>query len=549
MSNNLISDEFGLSFSLNNDTDTLTGTDCVEVLSKNISKVGDILKSSLGPNGMDKMIVTADNDLVLSNDGYTILHNYITNNNHIFTLLKNLSQSQDTEIGDGTTSIVLFANRLLQEGVKLLKKNIHPIRIADGFNKILRKMLEEIENNYTEEISINNNNNINNNFNNYLIKAASTALNSKIAHAFKNLPEIVVQSILSQINNNNNINNISLENINVKILHSNSSNTITLVHGVALEKQTVGEIKKKEGKSKILLLSCPLEPPKLKTKSKLLISNSDQYNELSNYEKSTFNSMISKIKEINCDLVLCQWGFDDEATSMLLKHNLPAIRWVGGHEMGHIAKLSGSKIVSRFDQVDASVLGECNIDIINSNITNNTIVTLTNDISDIKTILINSSNKYIAHEIERSITDAMSAVRSILGNNKIVYGGGSLEINMFRWIRSYVKNLNNCVSNSAEEERIIINAFGSAMLEIPLVLAENAGYSNEYVEEIIKTSNNNNSSNNNKFTGISITNSVIVNNNMKNENIFESYESKKRQYTMATDLVCGILKIEEVVKK
>ncbi|OQS54235.1 CCT5 [Ecytonucleospora hepatopenaei] len=550
----IISDEFGMSFEVKQETTELSGIDCVETNAMAVHKIAKILRSSLGPHGMDKIIVDCDGQITMTNDGATIVKEYIANNRGcVMDLLQQLTAAQDSEVGDGTTSIVLFANALLREAMILLKKGIHQIKIIEGYNLALREVIEIVKKNFSirleDEISKKREK---------CLKAVETALSSKIAWKYKNIQNVCVDALYSVMDEERR--DIDLENINVKILKGGNFEGISLVRGISLEKPVVGEEalieKLKENKKlKICLLACPFEPPKLKTKSKLIVSTAEEYTKLSDYEKETFRLMIRKVKDSGADLVLCQWGFDDEATSMLMEEKLPAVRWVGGHELGQIAALTNAQIVSRFEFLTEKCLGEGFVELNNFGTDSTNFINITKTLekdtkmeaSKVATILVKSSNMFVGQEIERSITDALNAARNVLFTDYIVFGGGSLEINLYKKIMGNLssgklkENLENTGFGSCSEEILCFKSFASALLEIPLVLAENAGHDAKYVEEILAAVKLD------KIQHIGVGDGVNV--DMQLENVFESFESKKRQYTMAIDFVCSLLKVQEVIYK
>ena len=534
----LISDEFGLSFEVKEESADLAGYDCVEMNSKAVSKIAQMLKSSLGPCGMDKIIVDQDNKITMTNDGATILKEYVSKNKGcVMELLKQLSDAQESEIGDGTTSIIVFANALLRETLKLMKLGMHPVKISEGINNALTYVLDEMKTQFTTKLDkdINKKREM-------CMYAVKTALNSKIAKSFKDLNKVCVDALYSVADLERM--DVDLEKINIKTIKGGVIDQTELLKGVLLEKEVVGEEKllrvlKEKKEIKICLLACPFEPPKLKTKSKLLISTAEEYKKLSEYERETFIKMIDKVKSIGIDLVLCQWGFDDEATSMLIEQGLPAVRWVGGHELGHIAALTDAKIISRFDFLTEDCIGKAMIKISKVGTETQKFIYIRKENNVISTILIKSSNKFLSEEIERSVDDALCAARNVLVADEIVYGGGSLEINLYKRLNNYDDESGHILTLLGSEDHACFRAFSNALLEIPIALAENAGYENEYVEEILKDKSTK------KHLGIGIKGTQ---NDMKTENVFESLRSKKKQYTMAVDFVCSILKIHQVIK-
>ncbi|ORD96572.1 TCPE [Hepatospora eriocheir] len=540
-----ITDEFGLSFEINSDTNEIRGVNCVEVNYKAIEKISDIIESSLGPNGRDKIIVDQDERITVTNDGRTILENFISAENvtsPALVLAKELSESQDNEIGDGTTSLVLIAKELLKNSLDLMKVKIHPVRIAEGNVKALNYVLEYMKTELCESIEKEK-------LRYACLEAAKTSLNSKVAGYFEGLPEICVNALFNICGERDG--SIDLEKINIKLIKGGLMNQTELVNGVVIEKEMVISKKMMEQftvnkECKIALLACPFEPPKLKNTGNIIISNCEEYMNLSSYERDTFLEMIRLVKESGADLVLCQWGFDDEATSMLLENDLPAVRWVPGHELGYLGSLLNGKIVSRFEDLSSDSLGVCNVRLSEVGTDNTKFIYFTNkEVNNTtSTIIVRCANKFVGAEIERSITDALCAARNVMVESKIIYGGGSTELSIYCAINNFKRDKNHILNLLEPVDCSCFKMFAESLLVIPEVLAKNSGHPTDYVEKIID---------------------AIVTNNLKNVGIdcfegneyaemdkmrvFESFKSKASQYKMAVDFVNSILKINEAIRK
>ena len=301
-----------------------------------------MLRTSLGPKGLDKMLVSPDGDVTITNDGATIL-DQLQVDHQVARLMVELSQSQDDEIGDGTTGVVVLAGALLEQAENLMKKGVHPIRIAEGLEKaasVAIETLERISEPMMDDLSLDAVNS-----HDALVTTAMTTLSSKILQAHRHkMAKIAVEAVLKVVDKERR--DVNFERIRVEGKTGGSLEDTELVNGIVIDKeishpQMVKEIKD----AKICILTCPFEPPKPKTKHKLEITSPEAYEQLYEQEQKYFADMVKKVKESGANIVMCQWGFDDEANHLLLQNNLPAVRWVGGVEIEHIAMATGGRYV------------------------------------------------------------------------------------------------------------------------------------------------------------------------------------------------------------
>nr|AJA32504.1 T-complex protein 1 subunit epsilon [Nosema pernyi] len=292
--------------------------------------------------------------------------------------------------------------------------------------------------------------------------------------------------------------------------------------------------------ARIALLACPFEPPKLKNKHSLTIGNVEQYKNLQKYEKETFLEMIKSLKEVKTTLVLCQWGFDDEANSLLMENNLPAVRWVGGNDLGLIAKHTGGNIISRFEDLKEEDLGVADVKEISLGTETEKYLIITKQEKDKSnstvSILVRGANDIVIEEAKRSIQDALSAVRNVLINNRIVYGGGSSELSTSLFLEEKSKG----IMEGGLGECIL--GFSRALEEVPITLARNSGL--DPLEHLTKLRKAHLETGNNNLGVDCLGNNQA---DMKILNIFDTLSTKSKQLQMATQLACSILKISDVI--
>merc|ERR1712127_1130775 len=315
--------------------------------------VASLLKTSLGPKGMDKMLVSPDGDVIITNDGATILEK-MEIHHQTAKLLAELSASQDNEIGDGTTGVVVLAGAILQQAQKLLDKGIHPLKIADGFERAcdiaVARALE-----VQEELDIQKNNY------EFLRKCATTALGSKVVSKCQDhFADLAVKSELHVADLDRKDVNFDL----IKII-SKSGGAIedsAFIEGIVIDKDFSHPAMQKEIKdAKVCILTCPFEPPKPKTKHGIEIKSVEDYEKLQKMEQDYFIDMVKKVKDSGANVVLCQWGFDDEANHLLMQNEMPAVRWVGGIEIELLAIATNGRIIPRFEEITPEKLGKAGL--------------------------------------------------------------------------------------------------------------------------------------------------------------------------------------------
>lgn len=317
-------------------------------------------------------------------------------------LLVELSKSQDNEIGDGTTGVVVLAGALLEQAQVLLDKGIHPLKVADGFEKACEIAVKKIED-IAIELDIEENKN------EELIKCAMTALGSKVVSKQKReLAEIAVKAVLSVADMERKDVNFDLIKIVGKT--GGSLKDTSFIDGIVIDKDFSHPQMAKEVKdAKICILTCPFEPPKLKTKHNLEIKSREDYEKLYEIEQKYFTDMVTSVKESGANVVLCQWGFDDEANHLLMHHKLPAVRWVGGVEIELIAIATGGRIIPRFQEITPEKLGKAGlIKEVQFGTTNERMIVIEQcSNSKAVTILVRGGNKMIVAEAQRCLHDAI----------------------------------------------------------------------------------------------------------------------------------------------
>jgi len=534
----MVYDEYGRPFIILKEQQAKARVKGMEAVKSNIlaaTSISKILRSSLGPKGMDKILVSADGDVTITNDGATIL-NRMHVDHQVARLMVELASSQDDEIGDGTTGVVVLAGALLEKAEGLLNRGVHPVRIAEGYEKsaeVAISTLAEIAD--TVEFSRENKE--------PLVTTAMTTLSSKIINVDKRkMAEIAVNAVLGVADLERR--DVNFDMIRMEGKPGGSLEDTELVNGIVIDKDfSHPQMPKIVKDAKMCILTCPFEPPKPKTKHKLDITTKEAYDKLYKQEQEYFREMVQQVKDSGANLVICQWGFDDEANHLLLQNDLPAVRWVGGVEIEHIAIATGGRIVPRFSELTADKLGKAGTvrEVSFGNTKERMLVIEDCANSNAVTILVRGGNKMIVEEAKRSLHDAMCVVRNLVKDNQVVYGGGSSEIACSVAVSKHADTV-------AGVDQYAIRAFADALDDIPLALAENSGLSP--IEEVAAAKSRQLKEGNTSI-GLGINQDAAEDGfhhrDMKEIGVFETLIGKQQQIQLATQVVKMILKIDDVI--
>lgn len=528
----LIFDEYGRPFIILREQQQKARIKGLDAQKANIlaaRSVSNLLRTSLGPKGMDKMLVSSDGEVTISNDGATILQKMEVEH-QVAKLLVDLSQSQDNEIGDGTTGVVVLAGALLEQAEKLLTRGLHPVRISEGFERAAEVAYKHLET-ISDRVEFSKDNTT------PLVDTAMTTLSSKIINIYKRkMAQIAVDAVLSVADLDNN--DVNFDMIKMEGKPGGRLEETELIRGIVIDKEFSHPQMPKDIKdAKICILTCPFEPPKPKTKHKLDITSKEAYERLYQYEQDYFTTMVKQCKDSGANLVICQWGFDDEANHLLLQNQLPAVRWVGGVELELIAIATGGRIVPRFSELTADKLGRAGtVREVSFGTTKERMLVIEDcACSNAVTILIRGGNKMIVDEANRSLHDAMCVVRNLIKDNRVVYGGGSAEVSCSLAVSAFADTVPGI-------EQYAIRAFSDALEDLPMALAENAGL--QPITEVTKIKARQLAEGNPRL-GIDC--NQIGSADMKDHSVFETLIGKQQQLQLATQVVKMILKIDDVI--
>ena len=490
--------------------------------------VSSLLRTSLGPKGMDKILVSQDGDVTITNDGATIMEKMDVKH-QVAKLLVQLSQSQDNEIGDGTTGVVILAGALLDQALGLLDKGLHPLRICDGYERACSIAVQYLEET-AEELDVFANDN------ELLKRAAVTCLCSKVVSSHQDrLADIAVEAVLDVADRARK--DVNFDHIKVEGKPGGSLENTCLIRGIVIDKDmSHPQMAKEVTDARIAILTCPFEPPKPKTKHKIEITNVEDYRRLYEQEQQYFVNMIQDVKNSGANLVICQWGFDDEANHLLLTNGLPAVRWVGGVEIELIAMATGGRIVPRFQELTAEKLGRAgSVREIGFGTTDDRMIVIEGCANtSAVTVLVRGGNKMIVEEAKRCLHDALCVVRNLIKDSRVVFGGGCAELMASLQIMK-------TVDLEPSIEQYAMRAFADSLEEISNALAENSGLSPIETTTALKNEMRTDES---KRYGVDCLG--LGTNDMRELKVYESLRSKVQQLQLATQVVRMILKIDDI---
>ncbi|MHA2169860.1 MAG: thermosome subunit beta [Candidatus Kariarchaeaceae archaeon] len=424
------------------------------------SAIAEAVRSTLGPRGMDKMLVDSLGDVVITNDGATILDE-LDVEHPAAKLIIQVAKSQDKEVGDGTTTAVVIAGELLKRGDDLLEKKVHGTKIVSGYKKAASAAIESLDE-LAMDISAENND--------MLLKVASTALNSKSVHMAKDvISNIAVEAILKIMEERDGSIVADLDNVKILQKQGKGIGDSYLMEGIAIDKEVLHEGMPKElADAKIALINTNIEITKTEFDAEIRISDPMAVQSFLDNEEQMIREMVNKVKATGATFVVCQKGIDDLAQHFMAKDGIMAVRRVKKSDMEKISRATGAKIVTSLDELDAEGLGSAG-KVYETKLGDDDYVYIEECPSPkAVTAILRGASKYATDESERSLTDALSVVRNVIEDGKMVYGGGAPEVHM----HAAVKKLGE---NTTGKERLAIDQFAEALLIIPSTLAENAG--------------------------------------------------------------------------
>jgi len=420
--------------------------------------ISDAVRTTLGPKGMDKMLVDSLGDVTITNDGATIL-NEMQIEHPAAKMMVEVAKTQDEEVGDGTTTAVIFAGELLGEADKLFDQRIHPTVITKGFRLAKIRALSVLE-------SLSKNTTLKDEKSLKMI--ANTAMTGKSAEkASERLADLAVKAIKRIAQGEDG--KIDTENIKIEKKQGGSMADTELVDGIVLDKEVVHTgMPKRIEKARIALLDSPLEVKELEGDAKINIDSPEKLHAFMDEEEKSLKDMVNMVLKAGANVVFCQKGIDDMAQHYLAKANVLAARRVKKSDMEKLSRATGAKIVSNMKDLEKSDLGYAGA-VEERKISGDEMIFVEKCKSPkAVTLLIRGGSEHVVDEVERAMEDAIKGIAAALELGKVVPGGGAVEIHLARELRKYAESFKG-------REQLAINAFANAMEVVPRSLAENAG--------------------------------------------------------------------------
>jgi len=486
--------------------------------------IADTVRSALGPRGMDKMLVDSMGDVVITNDGVTILKEMDVEH-PAAKMLVEVAKTQDEECGDGTTTAVVIAGELLKKAVDLVEANVHPTIITGGYRMASKKAMEILEG-LAIETSVDDRE--------VLKKIAMTAMISKAVSGSRELfAELSVNAVSAVAEKKNGGYVVDIDNVQVVKKQGGSMEDTEMIEGIILDKEPVNpQMPKKVPDAKIALVDAPLEIKKTEIDAKIEITDPTQLQAFLDEEEKMLRKMVAKVKEIGANVLMCQKGIDDQ--HFLAKEGILALRRVKKNDMEKLAKATGANITNKIDELDASDLGEASL--VEMRKVQEDELTFVTGCKNPKavSILIRGGTLHVVEEIGRSLEDAMSVVAVAIEDGKMVTGGGSTAVELAMKLREYASSVGG-------REQIAIDAFASAMEVVPTALAENAGL--DPIDILIEMRKAHKAGK--KHAGVNVYTGKVV--DMMDENVLEPFRVGKQAINSATDAAVMILRIDDVI--
>ncbi|MCE2498303.1 MAG: TCP-1/cpn60 chaperonin family protein [Nitrosopumilaceae archaeon] len=489
--------------------------------------VADLVKSSLGPRGLDKMLVDSLGDVTITNDGATILKE-IDVQHPAAKMIVEISKTVDNEVGDGTTSSVVFAGALLAAAEELLKKDVHSSTIVEGFQEAAEKTLE-IYGQVSEKIRPDDRAE--------LLKVAKTSMESKlISEDSEELAGVVVDAVLSvAAKTKDGGTAVDLDNIKVEKKAGGSIHDTQIVKGIVLDKEIVHSgMPSKVENAKIALVDTALEIEKTEMSSEIRITDPAQMQMFLEEENRMLKEMIEKIKQAGASVVICQKGIDDIAQHYLAKHGMMAVRRVKESDMTKLAKASGGRVISNIDDLSAGDLGAA--DVVQQKKVESDKWVFIEGCKDARSVslLIRGGSQRVVDEVDRSIHDALMVTKDVIEKPAIVAGGGAPEAYVAAQLKTWADSFDG-------REQLAVKKFAEALESIPLTIAENAGMDPIDTMATLRARQGQG----NRWTGIDARNTEIA--DMFKKSIVEPVAVKEQIIKSATEAACMILRIDDVI--
>ena len=487
------------------------GQDARSVNIKVTNAISNAVKSTLGPKGMDKMIASEDGDATISNDGATILKN-MKIEHPIGKMLVDIAKTQESEVGDGTTTAVILTGSLLDKANQLIQSGVHPSTIINGY-KLADKKARELYSLYSNDINIDEKDKLKN-----IIK---TTMSGKLTDSNEYIIDLILRAFDLTYKDNFSRDNIKVSHKIGKSIEE--SELTTLFIDKPLEKPITTSLIKPT----VLLIDASLEQ-KTPEDVSINISDPDKYTSFIEQEEKHLEEMANKIIKTGVDIVFCQKGVDDIVTEILAKNNIVIVKRVLKEDMNLLGKITNTLVNSTLNNL---VVGELD-SVKQESINGEDVIFVTKDTS-IVNILLRASTDHILQELERAVDDVIGSLISVLNTGKYVYGAGATEMKVSLDLKEYSKELGG-------KEQLAIDSYADALLSIPETLADSTGENRLDIITEMKHQHNKGI-----FAGIDVIANKVV--DMTNSDVIEPLDIKLQALKSATESSIMILRIDDIV--
>ena len=489
--------------------------------------ISEIVKSSLGPRGMDKMLVDSLGDVTITNDGATMLKE-IDVQHPAAKMLVEVSKTTDNEVGDGTTSAVVLAGALLEKAEELLDKDVHPTVIVDGYSKAAKKAMEALDD-VAEKVSPDNKD--------WLVKVARTSMQTKLVFKeAEELAQLVVDATLAVAEKVDRGYRVDIDNVKVEKKPGGSLKDTKLIQGIVLDKEVVHSgMPKVVDKAKIALVSAPFEIEKTEFDAKLNINDPSMMKKFLDEETKMLKGMVDKVVEVGATVVVCQKGIDDIAQHYLAKAGVLSVRRAKESDMTKLAKATGARVVNNFEDLSPSDLGYA-AHVEERKVEEDKWV-FVEGCKNPKavTILIRGGTQRIVDEGERSLHDALMVTKDVIEKPAVVAGGGAAEAEVASQVLKWADKLSG-------REQLAAQKFAEALESIPIALALNAGMDPIDAQVEFRAKH---ATENGKWFGIEAADGKVK--DMYQRQVFEPLAVKVQIIRSATEAASMILRIDDVI--
>ncbi|MCW3988340.1 MAG: thermosome subunit beta [Candidatus Bathyarchaeota archaeon] len=489
--------------------------------------VAEVVKATLGPRGMDKMLVDSLGDLTITNDGHEILKE-IDVEHPAAKMIVEVAETQDAEVGDGTTTAVILAGDLLKRAQELLDKNIHATTIVAGYRKAAEEAIQ-ILNSVAVDVDLNDRETLTN-----IVK---TSMRSKVIGQAGNLFADIAIDAVKQVTEKKDA-GMTADKDDIQVIKKTGKSLLDskLIQGIIVDKEVVhSDMPKRIESAKIALIDCALEVEKTEMDAEIRIRDPAQMKAFLDEESRMLKEMTNKILDAGANVVLCQRGIDDVVQYFLTKGGALAVRRIKSSDMEKLAKATGASLVTNLDDLTSSDLGEAKL-VEERKIGDDKMVFI-EDCKNPKavSILIRAGLERLIDEVERALNDALSVMVDIVKNNKIVAGGGAIEAELSKRIRKYASTIGG-------REQLAIEAFADALEIIPITLADNAGLDPIDILVALRAAHEEKDG---MWKGINVFTGDVV--NMMDDAVLDPLSVKVQAIKSAVEVSSMILRIDDVI--